>query len=105
MNYIYEKLKEENKIFEIKEDKVLNKTISKENMLSNQNINNIFSPNFKNSQKSVKSYNSSSASASNHNTNANPIIVFQVKNDKINEEFLIAKNYIKVLKQSEFLMV
>lgn len=104
MNYIYEKLKEENKIFEIKEDKAMNKTVSKENLMSNQN-NNIFSPNFKNSQKSVRNYNSSSISASNHNTNTNPVLVFQVKNDKVNEEYLIAKNYIKILRQSEFLMV
>ena len=103
MNYIFEKLRDDNKIYEIKEDKMLINTVSKENLLSNPNTNH-FSPNIKNSQKSLRSYNSG-FSNSNHNTNASPVLVFQVKNDKLNEEFLIAKNYIKVLKQSEFFMV
>ena len=95
MNYIYEKLREENKLFEIKDDVILSKILPKENALS---------PNFKNSQKSIKNYNSGGVSPFSLNVNGNTNLVFQVKNDKVTEDFLIAKNYIKVLKQSEFFL-
>ena len=101
MNYIYEKLREDNKLFEIREDMIINKPGSKENVLINQNSNTL-STNLKNSQKSIRSYNSTSMGSS--SPNGNPVLVFQVKNDKITEDFLIAKNYIKVLKHSEFFM-
>jgi hypothetical protein len=35
----------------------------------------------------------------------NPILVFYVKNDKKDEKWIMAKNYIKSLKQSEFYMI
>jgi hypothetical protein len=39
MNYIYEKLREENKLFEIKDDVIVSKLLSKENAIGNQNVN------------------------------------------------------------------
>ena len=39
MNYIYDKLREENKLFEIRDDVIVSKILTKENALGNQNVN------------------------------------------------------------------
>ena len=102
MNYIYERLREENKIYEIKEDLIIkkqNQNTSRENLNSNANSD------VKSLRKSKSINYNSGASNSNNPTYSNPLVVFKVKNEKKDEDYWIAKNYIKMLRQSEFYMI
>jgi hypothetical protein len=115
---MYEQLREEGKIFEIKEEKLIKKTsreninINSLNVNVNSNVNSNNSPDSRMKRKS-STVNNNMNSNSSQNTNipvnssnyANPVVVFSVKTDKKDEKFLIAKNYIKALKQSEFYMI
>ncbi len=104
LNYIYERLREDNKIYEIKEDIIIKKSNSNAsaNYKDNVNSNATDSKLFK--QKSKMNYNSGSSTV---NTNNFPssLVVFKVKNEKKDEDYWIAKNYIKMLRQSEFYMI
>jgi len=103
LNYIYERLREDNKIFEIKED-ILIKRNSRDNINSNSGNSGESKQVMKKSKSVVFNYNSI-ASNTTPIVNSNPIVVFKVKNDKKDEDYLVAKNYIKILRQSEFHMI
>ena len=103
LNYIYEKLREDNKIHEIKEDILIKKSTNptRDNLNSNSN----HEPKLAmKKSKTVANYNSIASANANGNY-VNPIVVFKVKNEKKDEDYLIAKNYIKMLRQSEFYMI
>jgi len=77
--------------------------IVKKSTSSRDNIN-LNSENSKFKRQKTFSYNSS-ASNTNSNYLNSSIVVFKVKNEKKDEDYWIAKNYIKMLRQSEFYMI
>lgn len=132
MNYIYDQLREENKMYEIREDRIPHKSnkiikesrseITKEfkdstgtlqsSIMSNNNLNQPASDGKYVKKKSI-GY-ASGEGSTNINTNmnrererssSNPVIVFNVGKKPLDEKYFIAKNYIKMIKQSEFYMI
>ena len=102
LNYIYERLREENKIYEIKEDLIVKKSQS----LGKDNVNSNANSDVKSIRKSKSiNYNSGTSNTNNTQIYSNPLVVFKVKNEKKDEDYWIAKNYIKMLRQSEFYMI
>jgi hypothetical protein len=106
LNYIYERLRDENKIYEIKEDIIIKKSNSGNSASSRENVNSNAPDNkFTNKKSKNLNYNSGCSSTVNTNNFPSTLVVFKVKNEKKDEDYWIAKNYIKMLRQSEFYMI
>jgi len=58
-----------------------------------------------NKTKRSKSQYNTSNSLNTSQTFPSTVVVFKVKNEKKDEDYWIAKNYIKMLRQSEFYMI
>lgn len=97
LNFVYEQLKEDNKIFELKEGGFVRKNskdFSNENKKKNQNGNN-----------SSNSFVGSIASNNNNNNpqnNNNPALFIKLKNENTEEIYVNYKNFINRLRLSEF---
>ena len=115
MNYIYDELRQENKINEIVLERH-KRSLSRDPSLSSlhkqdTNNNNINKEKDKASSSPLANTNSPTKLKSSKHSykdllyNPNRMIVFAVKDDNPNEKFLIAKKYINLLSQSEFYMI
>lgn len=95
INYIYEQLKEENKIYAIyrsipNKDSVL---------LSN-------SPDVRSRKKTIRTESFDNSIVNINNSSfSNPILILPIKNDNKDEKFIIARSYIKRLKNSEYFFI
>ena len=95
INYIYEQLKEENKIYAIYRS-IPNKDSA---LLSN-------SPDIKSRKKTIRTESFDNSIVNINNSSfSNPILILPIKNDNKDEKFIIARNYIKRLKNSEYFFV
>lgn len=103
MNYIYEQLRSENKLIEIKEDR-LNLDKVKKSTTSFKDVTNTIPINSPEQRQSNRKNTFSYYSGSSVNA-TNSLVVLPIKTDKKDENYLVAKNYIKMLKQSEFYMI
>ncbi len=90
MNYIYEQLKEENKIHTIY------KSIPNKDTVVFSN-----SPDI----KPRKKQHGRAESLDSISNNSNPILILPIKNDNKDEKFIIARSYIKRLKNSEYFFI
>ncbi len=105
LNYLYQKLREENKIYEIREDIIVKKqNKDTKDIINSDNTSDKEKTHHKRSKSMIINYNSGASGAVSTNF-SNPLVVFKVKTDKKDEDYLIAKNYIKMLRQSEFYMI
>lgn len=110
LNYIYTQLREDEKIYEIKDEKFVikqvipkdvNATISSSSPTTNKRLSNHYSTGSLNLMNNI----STPSAKQGAQKFVNPIIVFNVKNDKKDEKWIVAKNYLKALKLSEFYMI
>jgi hypothetical protein len=102
MNYLYEQLREDNKIMEVRDDRITKRIFREQSpTVSNKDLS---SPNQDRYKKRTSTSTISRESyAQTHNSN--PIVVFNVRKENEDEKYIIARNYIKVLSQSEFYML
>ena len=92
MNIVYERLREENKLYELKEDKVFFRDGIRDSLKDST-----YSPDLKSKNKKIFSYNSL-----NSGLNSSPNIIFKVSSENKDEWYVNVQNFIKNLKQSEF---
>lgn len=88
MNYIYDQLKDNSKVFFVRDDKTLKKI--KSGMLSNT---------------SAKSPDGRKSNASSSASPGNSLLILNVKGENKDKKYFIARDYIKILEQSEFYML
>lgn len=106
MKYIYEQLKDENKIYEVRDDKRRERYTSKDNIKDSMSSNSDIRNNKKKpSTNNMLSNNSVYSVNNNYNNNSNKKLILRIKNDNIEEPYIIAQNYIEMLKHSEFYMI
>jgi len=91
LNYIYEQLREENKIHAIY------KSIPNRDSIIFSN-----SPDIKCRKKHART---DSIDSMNNSSISNPILILPIKNDNKDEKFIIARSYIKRLKNSEYFFI
>ena len=93
MNLIYDRLREENKLYELKDDKVIFKEGIRDSIKDSS-----FSPDLmKSKNKKNFGYNSL-----NSGWNNSPNIIFKVTSENKDEWYINIQNFLKNLKQSEF---
>lgn len=102
MNYIYEQLREGNKIYEINLDKYdkSRKSMTRDNSMGTLNNRESFSNKVFNNSPDVKNKKKQAL-----NRDIQSHIVLNVRNENLDEHYIMAKNYIKALKETEFYML